>query len=94
MHLAKGVTYASNMHMNMIFDFNFQTVNLLSMTVVHTAQFTLTVLKRLLHAKKHCAKTTLYLGGMIMLRKRTLKLDITILYGVIWENLTIAQYVN
>ena len=52
------------------------------------------VLKRLLHAKKHCAKTALYLDGMIMLRKRTLKLDTTIFYGVIWENLNMAQSVN
>ena len=41
-----------------------------------------------------CEKTTLYLDGMIMLRKRTLKLDMTIFYGVIWENLSMAQYVN
>ena len=51
-------------------------------------------LKRLLHAKNNCAKTTLYLDGMTMLRKRTLKLDITIFYGVIWENLSMAQSVN
>ena len=44
--------------------------------------------------KKHCAKATLYLDGMIMLRKRTLKLDITIFYGVIRENLSMAQSVN
>ena len=36
------------------------------------------VSKRLLHEKKHCAKTPLYLGGMITLRKRTLNLDIII----------------
>ena len=43
---------------------------------------------------KHCVKTTLYLDGMIMLRKRTLKLDIIIFYGVIWENISRAQSVN
>ena len=52
------------------------------------------VLKRLLYAKKHCAMSTLYLDGMTVLRKRTLKLDINILYGVIWENLCMAQSVN
>ena len=44
--------------------------------------------------KKHCAKTMLYLNGMITLRKRTLKLDIIIFYGVIWENLSMAQSVS
>ena len=44
--------------------------------------------------KKHCAKTKLYLDGMTMLRKRTLKLDITIFYGMIWENLSMAQSVK
>ena len=62
--------------------------------MVYVMRFGYLVLKRLLHAKKHCAKTTLYLGGMIMLRKRTLKLAIIIFYGVIWENLSMAQSVN
>ena len=41
--------------------------------------------------KTNCAKTTLNLDGMIMLRKHTLKLDITIFCGVIWENLSIGS---
>ena len=35
-------------------------------------------LKTITTCKKHCAKTPLYLGGMITLRKRTLNLDIII----------------
>ena len=46
--------------------------------------FRVSSLETITRCKKHSAKTTLYLDGMIMLRKRTLKLDITIFYGVIW----------
>ena len=62
--------------------------------MIYVMRFGDLVLRRLLHAKQLCAKSTLYLGGIITLRKRTLKLDIIILYGVIWENLSMAQYVN
>ena len=47
-------------------------------------------LKTITTCKKHCAKTTLYLGGMITHTEARYYY----FYGVIWENLSMAQSVN